>query len=123
MILGAVNARHEAIVRLKLRGPKGAETDVEFVLDSGFSSSLTLPSSTVSALGLVQLSGGNSILADGSVCQYDIYAAEVEWDGIWKGVLVYAIGEEPLLGMRLLSDHELRIQVRASGMVQIEPLL
>ena len=42
MIQGVVNARHEAIVRVRLRGPGGIESDVDAIVDSGFTSSLTL---------------------------------------------------------------------------------
>jgi predicted aspartyl protease len=77
MIYGMVNARREAVVRLRVRGPGGTELDLEAVIDTGFSASLTLPSVTVAALGLAQLSDGRAVLADGSIRQFEIYAAEV----------------------------------------------
>ena len=43
MIQGIVNDRHEAIVRLRVRGPGGVESEVSAIVDSGFTSSLTLP--------------------------------------------------------------------------------
>lgn len=43
MIQGVVNARHEAIVCLRVRGSSGVEADVDTIVDSGFTSSLTLP--------------------------------------------------------------------------------
>ncbi len=67
MIQGVVNVRHEAVVRLRVRGPSGAESNVDAIIDSGFSSSLTLPATMVAALGLVRQSGGSATLADGSV--------------------------------------------------------
>jgi predicted aspartyl protease len=70
--------------------------DVDAVVDSGFTASLTLPATTVVALGLVRQSGGGAVLADGSVRQFDIYAAEVAWDGGWRPVLVSAVvGKSP----------------------------
>jgi hypothetical protein len=45
LIRGAVNARLEAVVRLRVRGPGGAETDVDAIVDTGFTSSPTLPAS------------------------------------------------------------------------------
>lgn len=33
MIRGSVNARHEAVVRLKVRGPEGVESDADAVID------------------------------------------------------------------------------------------
>jgi clan AA aspartic protease len=122
MIQGAVNAHHEAIVRLRVRGPGGAESDVDVIVDTGFTSSLTLPATLVATLGLVRLSGGSATLADGSVRQFDICAAEVEWDGTWRPVLVYAVGNEALLGMRLLAAHKLLIDVVPGGLVEILPL-
>jgi clan AA aspartic protease len=122
MIRGVVNARCEAVVRLRVRGPSGAVLNVDAVVDSGFTASLTLPATTVASLGLVRQSVGGAVLADGSVHQFDIYAAEVDWDGSWRSVLVSAVGDEVLLGMRLLAGHELRIEVVPGGAVEINPL-
>ncbi len=36
MIRGMVNLRREAIVPVRVRGPGGAERDVDAVVDSGF---------------------------------------------------------------------------------------
>ncbi|MGO9465167.1 MAG: clan AA aspartic protease [Isosphaeraceae bacterium] len=122
MIRGVVNARCEAVVRLRLRGPSGAELDVDAVVDSGFTASLALSAAAVASLALARQSGGGAVLADGSVRQFDIYAAEVEWDGAWRPVLVSAVGDEALVGMRLLVGHELRIAVVPGGAVEINPL-
>ena len=122
MIRGAVNARREAVVPLQVRGPGGAEAQVDAVVDSGFTASLTLPLTMVAALGLARQSGGGAVLADGSIRQFDIYAAEVAWDGSWPSVLVSAVGQEVLLGIRLLAGHELRIAVVPGGVVEITPL-
>jgi predicted aspartyl protease len=94
VILGVVNARIEAIVCLRVRGPGGFHLDVDAVVDSGFTASLTLPMTTVVALGLVRQSSGGAVLADGAV----------------------------LLGMRLLAGHELRMAVVPGGAVEITPL-
>jgi clan AA aspartic protease len=122
MIRGAVNARREAVVPLRVRGPGGTELDVDAVVDSGFTASLTLPATAVAALGLARQSTGGAVLADGSIRQYDIYAAEVAWDGAWRPMLVSAVGDEVLLGMGLLAGHELRIAVVPGGAVEITPL-
>lgn len=123
MIQGQVNARCEAIARLSLRGPSGVELAVDAVVDSGFTASLSLPVSIVTALGLVRQSRGSSILADGSVKQFDIYAASVKWNGRWRWVLAYATGNEVLMGMRLLTGHVLQIEVVPGGTVQIIPMV
>jgi clan AA aspartic protease len=122
MIQGVVNARHEAVVRLRVRGPGGVESDADVIVDSGFTASLTLPMAMVTALGLVRQSGGTAVLADGSVRQFDIFAAEVAWGGTWRAVLVSAVGNESLMGMRLLAGHKLVIEVVPGGLVEILPL-
>jgi clan AA aspartic protease len=122
MTQGVVNARHEATVRLKLRGPGGVESDVDFIIDSGFTASLTLPMTLITTLGLARATGSSALLADGSVRQFDVYAVEVAWGGNWKTVMVSAIGNESLLGMRLLAGHKLVIDVVPGGLVEILPL-
>jgi predicted aspartyl protease len=115
---GVVNAGREPIAPLHARRPRGTELDVDAVVDPGFTASLTLPATDVAALGLEWQSGGGAILADGEMRQYDFYAAEVAWGGGWRP----ALGDEVLLGMRLLAGHELRIAVVAGGVVEITPL-
>jgi clan AA aspartic protease len=122
MIRGVVNARNEAIVRFRMRGPGHSGLDVDVVVDSGFTSTLALPSSTIAALGLIRQSGVRAVLADGSSQQFDPYTAEMSWDGSWRQVLVYALGSEALLGMELLAGHELRISVVPGGAVEITAL-
>ena len=122
MILGNVNASHEAVVRLRVRGPGEVEADIDAIVDSGFTSSLTLPAPMVTALGLVRESGDTAMLADGSVGPFDICVAEVSWDGTWRTVVVWVVGDEALLGMRLLAGHKLGIEVVPGGVVEIVPL-
>ena len=120
MIRGAVSARREAVVPLRLRGPGGTQLDVDAIVDTGFTAAL--PPAAVAALGLTRLSGGGAVLADGSIRQFDVSAVEVAWGGGWVSVLVSAVGDEVLLGMRLLAGHELRIAVVPGGVVDITPL-
>jgi predicted aspartyl protease len=68
---------------------------------------------------LSRQSGGSALLADGSVRPFDIYAAEVDWGGTWRPVLVWAVGSEVLLGMRLLAGHQLRVEAAPGGAVEI----
>ena len=74
-------------------------------------------------LGLAVTRGGRIALADGTVQQCDVCAAEVWWDGRWRQVQAYVVGrDEVLVGMRLLAGHELRIEVRPGGDVEVRPL-
>jgi clan AA aspartic protease len=122
MIRGTVNSRLEAIIRLRVRGPGGVEADVDAVIDTGFTSALTLPPAVVSTLGLVRQSGGSALLADGTVRPFDIYAAEIEWGGTWRPVLAWVVGAETLLGMRSLAGHRLQVVAVSGGAVAITPI-
>jgi hypothetical protein len=44
MMRGTVNARLEAVLRLRITGPTGIAVDVDAVVDTGFTNSLVLPS-------------------------------------------------------------------------------
>ncbi len=121
MIRGIVNARGEATLTVRLRGPTAIELDLSAIVDSGFTSALTLPIQTVVALGLTRASSGRATLADGSVRPFDIYAGEIHW-GRWQPVRVSAVGRDPLVGMRLLAGHQLRVEVIPGGRVEITPL-
>ena len=122
MMRGVVNSRREAVVSLTIHGPAGAVALAEAVIDTGFSGSLAMPAAAVSALGLMRRSGGQAVLADGTATRFDVFAAEVEWAGLRRGVVVSAVGGETPLGMGLLAGHELRIEVAAGGVVEIRPL-
>ena len=119
---GTVTARLEAVLRLRVRGPTGDDAEVDAVVDTGYTGSLTLPAYVVQTLGLVRRSGGHAILADGSSRRFDTYSAEVEWDGAWRGVVASVVGGESLVGMGLLAGHELRVEVTDGGAVSVLPL-
>lgn len=122
MIRGRVNASLEARVLLRVCGAGGAEWVVDALIDTGFTSSLTLPSSSVEAMQLEWQSHGGAVLADGSVRRFDVYVAEVEWGVGWRPVLVSAVGDEVLLGMRMLAGMALRVAVVEGGDVVASPL-
>jgi clan AA aspartic protease len=114
--------QREGIVRLTVRGSGEAYAEVDAIVDSGFAGSLTLPIDVIESLGLVRQSGGGGVLADGTIRHFDLYAANVDWDGELRLILVSAIGDEALLGMRLLEGHELRIAITEDGIVEITRL-
>ena len=121
MITGVVKS-DEGRVRLKLKGLRGRRQEVEAVIDTGYTASLTLPPAVVAALGLRWRSLDRFTLADGSECIVDVYVAKVDWDGKVRTILVDEADADPLVGMRLLRGHELKMQVRARGKVTIKRL-
>jgi clan AA aspartic protease len=121
MITGVVKAR-EVRVRLKLRSPGGREEQVDAIVDTGYTASLSLPPALIALLNLRWQSFGRGLLADGSECLFDVYEGEVIWDGEPRRVLVDEADTNPLIGMALLSGYELKIQCRSKGKVTIKPL-
>jgi clan AA aspartic protease len=121
MIRGTVTARNEAVVRLRVRGPNDDSTEVDALVDTGCSSSMLLPLGTVTALGLKRHTKSKAVLADGSKRRFDVYRADVVWNGDWLPIFVSAIGDEPVIGMRLLEGHRLVADVEPGGEVSILP--
>jgi clan AA aspartic protease len=121
MITGVVKS-DEGRIRLKVKGLRGREQQVEAVIDSGYTASLTLPPAVVAALSLRWQSMERFTLADGSECIFDVYVARVDWDGKVRTILVAEADADPLVGMRLLRGHELKMQVRYRGKVTIKRL-
>lgn len=119
---GAVTAGLEAALKLSLRGPSGTVIEVDAIIDSGYTGSLTLPDAVATALGLTRRTGGRAVLADGSALLFDSYSVEVWWHRSWRKVAAPAFGTEILVGMRLLEGSEVRIAVVAGGAVEIVPL-
>src|SRR6266446_2956412 len=121
MITGVVQFG-EGRIRLKVKGLRGREQEVEAVIDTGYTASLTLPPALIQALGLRWQTVDRVKLADGSTCIFDVYEAKVVWDGKERHILVDEADTDPLVGMRLLKGYELKMQVRARGKVTIKRL-
>ncbi len=122
MIRGTVSARREAMLPLRVCGPGGVEFDVDAVIDTGFTGFLTLPPTIISTLNLSHRSHITARLGDGTIRQLNVYDAEIEWDGVWRTILVSEVDGDALLGMGLLAGHELWIEVVPGGVVDITPL-
>ncbi len=119
MFRGSVLSGRGPVVPLLIRGPTGAELDVNAVVDTGFTAVLTLPVPIVSALDLVLNSKGELVLADGTIRPFDLYSAEVLWDGNWVPVLASALGDDVLIGMRMVAGHRVIIEAVPGGAVEI----
>ena len=120
MIEGVVNDGHEAVVALPLRGPEGQVREIEAVIDTGYSGFLTLPPALVAELGLSFVGNGHAYLANDAEVHFDVFDVTVLWDGQSREIEADATGSTPLVGMLLLNDHDLSIQVRNGGRVLIQ---
>lgn len=122
MIIGSVNAHHEATIGLIVQDVSGQMYDIDAVIDTGFTGFLTLPTVLVSAFGLPWRSYASAVLGDGSLQQFAVYAATVIWDGHARVLEIDAADTYPLVGMGLLYGHDMRIQVIDGGAVTIDVL-
>ncbi|MBI4605262.1 MAG: clan AA aspartic protease [Planctomycetes bacterium] len=122
MIGGVVNARHEAIIPLTVVGMGSQRQAIDAVVDTGFTGFLTLPSALISSLNLPWLCRQSGMLADGTVANFDVYVVTIVWDGRPRTIEVEEANCDPLVGMGLLRDHRLRIDVAVGGGVSIQVL-
>ncbi len=102
-------------MNLRVQGPSGKTAELSALIDTGFNGFLTLPSEAIGKLALAWLFRQNGELADGTIQVFDVFEAAVEWDGQPRLIEVEAVDAEPLLGMRLMADHELWIEIREDG--------
>ena len=120
MIEGTVNAHLEAVVTLPLLDTEGQTREVDAVVDTGFNGYMILPPMLVADLDLPVMGDGQAILADGSEVTFDVYGVSMLWDGQPRFFEIGAVGVDPLVGMAMIEDHDLSIQVRNGGRVVIQ---
>ena len=120
MIEGAVNASLEAVLAVSVTGPEGRAQTVEAVIDTGYNGLLTLPPAAVQQLALPFVTRGQATLANGSKDVFDVYDATSSWDGKAIDILIDEADTTPLVGMALLENHSLHIDVRIGGRATIE---
>lgn len=112
----------EARIALILRRRGLADVTVEFVVDTGFASALTLPPNAIAALRLPFVQRTSASLADNQSVRADVHRAVVLWRDQETDVAVLALGERPLLGTALLNGTELTIQFAEGGAVTVTEL-
>lgn len=102
MMEGRVTATPEALLTLKVSGPQGHESEIEAILDTGFTDYLTLPRSIIAALHLPFMDTAQCQLADGCIVSMESFLLTVLWHGTPREILALAADGDPLLGMALL---------------------
>lgn len=104
------------------RLPEQPDFTLEFVVDTGFTGFLTLPSQAVAAMKLPFLHRISADLADSSAIELDVFDATVIWNGAEKHVPLLAMGHRPLLGTAFLKSTELVIHFVEGGTVVVRSL-
>ena len=122
MIIGQVTSEHEAVLTIRLRSLDGAEIEVEVILDTGFTDFLTMPAALIRELSWPRRDSVPIILSDGSPRRVDVHAGHILWNGDWRIIPVQASEGDPLLGMALLHENFVSIEVISGGAVSIESI-
>lgn len=120
MIIGQISPDREAVIPVPVLDAGGQPTEVEAVIDTGFTDFLTLPPALIASLRLTFRESVEFVLGDGSPVQFDTYAVAVLWDGQQKNILVLASEGGPLVGMSLLYGYRVIMDVVDGGTVTIE---
>ena len=121
MVTGSVS-RLVGTIRFPIEDVNGNRQDVEADVDTGFTGFLTLPSARIQLLGLPYHSYRVATLGDGTSVLMHLFDAVVIWDGQPISVQVTESESNPLVGMRMLAGHRLRMDIIDGGMVEIEKL-
>ena len=120
MIEGAVNGTYEAVVTVYLQGQDGQVHEFKAVIDTGYSGFLTLPTNVVAELDLPFAYIGQAFLADDTKVDFDVHYVTALWDGQPRDIETDATGSIPLVGMLLLDQHILSVDVTNGGRVIIQ---
>ena len=122
MIQGVVNAAYEAVVSLTLRSAEGRNQEIEAVVDTGYTGFLTLPPTLVNELGLLFAYVGRAFLPNDDQVEFNVHNVTLLWGGEPQDIEADATGSTPLVGMLLLDEHNLNIEVKSGGKVVIQAM-
>ena len=122
MSVGRVNDDLEAILSIEVMGSNGKAVSIETVVDTGFNGFLTLPPWLIDDLQLPWLYRQQGELADGRFHVFDVHEAQIHWGDNPRAIEVEVADTEPLLGMAILRNQRLSIDVMSGGRVVIESL-
>ncbi|MGB0562093.1 MAG: clan AA aspartic protease, partial [Spirulinaceae cyanobacterium] len=114
MMQGRVNQRCEAVISIAVRGGDKIKA-VDAVIDTGFNGFLSLPIAIIMELDLTWNYRDRATLGDGSEALFDVYGAEMIWNGQYREIEINAAETEPLLGMRMLKGYRLQIDSIEGG--------
>ncbi len=122
MMFGTVNNSCEAIIKVAVGRIGSPKITVDAVIDTGFTSFLSLPLAIITDLALPWHYRDVGTLGDGSEVIFEIYRAAVIWDGQNQIVDVAASDADPLVEMGLLYGFKLQMEAVEGGTVTLEAL-
>ena len=120
MMTGSVTADRETVLSLAVWDVNGMAHEIETVIDTGYNGYLTLPSTTITALGLPTFGQRTVTLGDGRDVLLGVHEVTVIWDDQPRAVQVLATDGGAILGMSLLYGYRIIMDVVDGGAVAIE---
>jgi len=81
MMFGVVSDSCEAIIKVTVGRANAPKITVDALIDTGFTSFLSLPRSIIESLGLPWYFSDVGTLGDGSEVIFEVYTAHIIWDG------------------------------------------
>lgn len=118
---GYVNQAYEAVIPVVIKYGSKLKS-VNAVIDTGFTGFLSLPSSIISELELPWSYRDRATLGDGSETLFDVYDANIIWDGQFREIEINSANTDPLLGMKMLRGYRLQVDTVQGGLVTVEAL-
>ncbi len=120
MINGRINWLLEATVYVEIQDAAGGLHRFECILDTGFDGDIALPLAAIRRLGLVLSGRRFTILGNGDGVFMYTYVGTALWHGGQTQVTVLQTAGESAIGMSLLENNTITMQVWDGGDVLIE---
>jgi predicted aspartyl protease len=119
MIVGRVTGGREARVSFQIQGANGIIADLDAVIDTGFTEHLTLSQAWINSLALPLLETDRMVLADGTEVAVNLYEGTILWELGERAIPIHCLEGIPLVGMSLLWESFVSLEVREGGAVTI----
>lgn len=120
MMLGHVRDKFPRLT-LSLPGRQG-ELSIEFIVDTGFEGQLALPQAVLRELEAVSLGNRPVAFADGATYPCQFFQIMLDWEEELRPVEIIVLEGKPLLGVELMEESLLQVEMTTGGQVSIEPL-
>ena len=118
---GRVSWLIEATVSVEVQDSEGQLHQFRCILDTGFDGYIALPAASIRQLGLPLIGSGVADFLDSYSATLYMYDGIVYWHGQPVEVTVLETQRESVIGMALLENSTLTVQVWDGGEVRIEP--
>ena len=123
MTSGRVDVTRKPFVPVTVLDNHNNPHTIEFILDTGFTGQLLLPTRYMNRLGLSITEWIDARPATGEFVRLPYAEATVVWQGTQRRAEIIQLDSEPLLGMDFLWNHRISIDAITNGSVTITPLV